>query len=598
MTEPLPLTQIPKKFCKPLVYYICSCYICAMFVQCSSVKRKNKVSYNRKLVVSYRIPGEKHPKVRTVQKLEGLPIAERAKLIYEYGGKKHLTSQEWAVLDELGLLTPEEKPTFQVGDVYRGAGTAVAYKHLRESGMFQVLDQHLKRNTSALLRELIIEQLLYPQSKLSFVRHRQSSLLYVLSGKRLFSEDQVYAALDELNARMTNIKKGLNQKIQSQSTRLLLYDLSNSYFTGTKAELAGRGDSKEKRHDRYIVSYGLVMNEHNMPLDLRIWKGGTADSKTVLSTFKEWKEAYLSPEVPPQEKQAIWVGDRSMSGEPTLDEIQQIGLNYITGLPGSAQQALLLLKHEAQPELFDKKDLASLEHEGKRYVLCCHQSKGYRNERKAFEKRRKVYNALCKIRDTPQNKNSKKLYHRAMKVLEKHQQTKLWDIQVDPIEGNEDKEPRYRLNFQLKRKAVAIQNKIGHYYLLQTDLEKDQISDKQVMQSYHKLMQVEKSFRDIKSQVAIRPIRHRKKERIKGHLYLCYLSLWLSKYIENQWKAQSLSTEVGPTLKQWDRELLLCETVDQNHNVVELKWNEGQNAHRTREEIANYQEDDVLKAKW
>jgi transposase len=56
--------------------------------------------------------------------------------------------------------------------------------------------------------------------------------------------------------------------------------LSNSYFTGNKAELGGRGDSKEKRHDRFIVTYGLVTNQDNMPLDIKIWKGGTADSKT------------------------------------------------------------------------------------------------------------------------------------------------------------------------------------------------------------------------------------------------------------------------------------------------------------------------------
>ncbi|TVQ50356.1 MAG: hypothetical protein EA362_02500, partial [Saprospirales bacterium] len=56
-------------------------------------------------------------------------------------------------------------------------------------------------------------------------------------------------------------------------------------------------------------------NQNNMPLDIRVWKGGTADYKTVLETFKEWKEYYL-PNHKDKNTQAIWLADRSLSGEP------------------------------------------------------------------------------------------------------------------------------------------------------------------------------------------------------------------------------------------------------------------------------------------
>lgn len=567
-----------------------------MFIQCSTVKRNGKVSRNRKLAESYRDPKTKQPRVRTVKKIEGLPIGERAKLIYDHGGKKHLTSQEWDALNDMGLISSQQKASFEVGDVYRGAGTAVAFKHLKESGLFEVLDKHLNRRTSQILRELIIYQLLYPTSKLKFTRQRKSNLLYLLEGKRDFKQDSVYLALDELTSSIEGIKKDLNKKLGIEYQRLLLYDLSNSYFTGTKAELGGRGESKEKRHDRYIVTYGLVMNSNNMPLDIRIWKGGTADSKTVLNTFCEWKKNYL-PHQAHKDQQAIWIADRSMSGEPTLDEVRQIGLNYITGLPGNAQQAMLLLKQEEQPELFDQTELTSMEHEGKRYVLCRHQIKGYRREHQSFSRRRKVYEELKKIQNTPQNKDEKKLYHRAMKVVEKYEQTALWDIKVDRIQGGKNK-GRYILNFSLNRKSAIVHDKIGHYYLLQTDLPEEQISDQQVAENYQALMKVEKSFRDIKSQIKIRPIRHWKENRIKAHIYLCYLSLWLSKYIENQWKTKGLTTEVGSTLMEWDIQLMLCEKVDHNGNVIDLKWNEGKNARQTKEDVEKYGEDEIFKINW
>jgi len=366
-----------------------------MHIQCSTVIRKGKTSRNRKLVESYRDPKTKQPRVRTVQRIESLPVAERAKLIYEFGGKKHLTLDEWSVLSDLGLLA-KQQVNYEIGDVFRGAGTAVAFEHLKQSGMFKVLDKHLSRRGSDVLKELVINQLLYPKSKVQFARQRQSNLLYLLGGKRKYKEDTVYMAMDELASNIEGIKTNLTKQLDTENQTLLLYDLSNSYFTGTKAELGGRGESKEKRHDRYIVTYGLVMNGNNMPLDIRIWKGGTADANTVLGTFAEWKKSYGA-------KRAIWIADRSMSGEPTLEDIKQLELNYITGLPGNTQQAMLLLQQEQQPGLFDKADITSFVHKDKRYILCRHQAKGYRNERQGARRRRKVYEELKKIQLSPQS---------------------------------------------------------------------------------------------------------------------------------------------------------------------------------------------------
>lgn len=557
-----------------------------MYIQCSTVRRKGKPGRNRKLVASYRDPKTKQPRVRTVQRIETLPIAERAKLIYEFGGKTHLTPEEWNVLNDLGLLA-DQQVSYEVGDIYRGAGSSVAFEHMKESGMFKVLDKHLSRRGSDVLKELVIHQLLYPKSKLKFASQRQSSLLYLLGGKRKYKEDTVYLALDELARNIEEIKKNLTQQLDTANHSLLLYDLSNSYFTGTKAELGGRGDSKEKRHDRYIVTYGLVMNEANMPLDIRIWKGGTADAKTVLGTFAEWKKSYKA-------KRAIWIADRSMSGETTLEEIRQLELNYITGLPGNTQQAVLLLQQEQQPELFDKADITSFIHKNKRYVLCRHQSKGYRKEHQGISRRRKVYEKLKKIRQSPQNKDDKKLYHRAMRILEKHEQTAFWNITIKQLSTQEN-EKRYKLNFHLNRETVIAHDRIGHYYLLQTDLDTDQITDKQVVENYKSLMRVEKSFRDIKSHIEVRPIRHWKERRIKAHIYLCYLSLWLSKYIENKWKQRNITTEVSSTLGEWDQQLLLCEKIDPQGNMTEAKWNKGKNAKTVKQQIESYGETRAIK---
>jgi transposase len=558
-----------------------------MYIQCSTVIRAGVVSRNRKLVQAYRDAKTRQPRVRTIQKIERLPLLERSLIIYSKGGKKYLTSEEWLALEEAGLLTQEQVPVFEIGDVYRGAGTAVALEHLNSSGMFRILDKHLNRSSQSVIKELIIHQLLYPKSKLSYTNARKSGLIYLLEGKKDYKEDTVYGSMDQLEMHMEAIIKDLTGLLPKRTKKLLLYDLSNSYFTGTKAELGGRGASKEKRHDRYIVTYGLVMNEDNMPMNIRIWKGGTADVKTVLDTFASWKQLYRA-------SHATWIADRSMSGEPTLEDIKKLDLHYITGLPGNTQEAVLLMKHESQPELFDQIGISSFTHENKRFVLCRHQSKGYRKESQNAEKRRKVYDALLKIHHTPKNKEEKQIYHRAMKVLEKQEQTGIWDITIVPFQAK-DNSTRYRLNFKLNRKAAITKDRIGHYYLLQTDMSEKQIKNELVVDNYQSLMMVEKSFRDIKSQIEIRPIRHWKERRIKAHIYLCYLSLWLSKYIENQWRDREIHKEVGLTLQKWDEQLLMCEKVNAHGEMMEVKWNKGRNAKKTLAEIETFGEISAIK---
>src|SRR5690606_20262602 len=119
-------------------------------------------------------------------------------------------------------------------------------------------------------------------------------------------------------------------------------------------------------------SYGLVTSDDDVPLDIKVWKGGTADVKTVAKTFAGWKERYHT-------SKAIWVADRSMSGEDTLTEVQDMGLSYITGLPAASQLALLDQIHENCPELFDQ-HLTEFAQDNHRYVLCRHHQKGYRRE--------------------------------------------------------------------------------------------------------------------------------------------------------------------------------------------------------------------------
>lgn len=559
-----------------------------MYIQASTVKRKGKDGRNRKLVQAYRDPQTGKPRNRTVQRLETLPILERARLIYGHGGSKHLDANEWLALEQAGDLNQPEIPV-QVGDTYAGGGSAVLAGHLRQTGMEAILRKHLGRETGNIVAEMLRLQVLRPDSKNAYTVSRRQTLGYLLGGKKEVSSDRYYRALDELAKGFAEIRQELNEQYPPRTDRVLLYDLSNSYFCGHKAELGGYGHSKEKRHDRFIVSYGLVLSEDRIPLDIRVWKGGTADNQTVADTFKEWKQTYQADE-------AIWVADRSMSDEPTLSELDKLGLDYVTGLPGQTQKALLKEFYEDQPDLFDQ-PLSELARDGQRYILCQHQKKGYRRAAAQRRARRKVYDGLQAISHSPQNKNRDKLYHRTMKLLERHGQTSQWAITFD--ESTDAKGVvRWKLRFTLNRRLASAIDAMGHYYLLQTSLSGESADTNQVQEYYKSLMSVERCFRTAKSFLDIRPIRHWKKRRITAHIYLNYLCLWMVKYIEKQWRALNYTHEVVPTLRDWDDALRYTELLDKEHQTtVGYEWTKGEQARRVIEEITALGELDMIQPK-
>lgn len=551
-----------------------------MYIQCSTVKRKGKDGRNRKLVEAYRDPKTGKPRNRTVQKLEKLPILERSRIILKYGGQKHLDQEEWKALYNAGDLNRPELQTY-LGDSYRGLGNWVLFQNFKSSSLASILTKHLGTNTGAIIRDLITLQILHPDSKLAYVQKRKNLLNYIVDGKQDYKEDSFYLALDKLEEHFDAIRDDLNASY-TPSSRLLLYDLSNSYFCGTKAELGGYGHSKEKRHDRYIVTYGLVTQQDSMPLDIKVWKGGTADVNTVANTFLEWKEKY-------QCSSAIWVADRSMSDEDTWTNIQNMGMSYITGLPAASQISLLENIHENCPELFDE-TLSEFESKGHRYILCRHQHKGYSREIQNHQNLRKVYEALKKIQASPQNSNKEKLYHRAMKVLEKYKQTQIWKISFDTLLNKKGK-TCYRLVFRMDRQQLRAKNVIGHYYLLGTDLAPKHLTAQQAQQYYKNLIKIERCFRTVKSSLEIRPIRHRKEKRIKAHIYLNFLSLWIVKYIERKWKAKDISCEVADKLREWDASMMLHEIIDKdNKKLIELQWNKGPKAESVLKEAQQYGE--------
>jgi IS4 transposase len=79
-------------------------------------------------------------------------------------------------------------------------------------------------------------------------------------------------------------------------------------------------------------------------------------------------------------------------------------------------------------------------------------------------------------------------------------------------------------------KAKAEENLDGKYLLRTSD---PKLSAEDIALGYKQLLEVERGWRDMKQVIDLRPVYHRKEERIRAHVILCWLALLLARIAEN-----------------------------------------------------------------
>ena len=79
-------------------------------------------------------------------------------------------------------------------------------------------------------------------------------------------------------------------------------------------------------------------------------------------------------------------------------------------------------------------------------------------------------------------------------------------------------------------KAKAEENLDGKYLLRTSD---PKMTAEDIALGYKQLLEVERGWRDMKQVIDLRPVYHRKEERIRAHVILCWLALLLARIAEN-----------------------------------------------------------------
>jgi hypothetical protein len=387
----------------------------------------------------------------------------------------------------------------------------------------------------ALVEAMIAQRLLAPGSTLACARGLGRSTLADELAVAGADEDELYAALDWLGERQEQIERRLARR-HLGAGELALYDLSSSYFEGRTCPLAALGYSRDGRRGTLQIVYGLLTDRAGRPVAVEVFDGSTHDHQTVPAQLDKLKARFGLGEV-------VLVADRGMVTRANLEAIRDAdGVEWITAL--KAPQVKRLARTGAfQPSLFDELNLAEVasdEFPGERLVVC-------RNPLVAQERARKrealltaTEADLAPIRERVERGTLHDVAQIGLavgEVIKRHRVKKHFALDIS--DGH--------LAYQRKTEQIAEEAALDGIYLLRTSVATERLDAPDVVRAYKQLKEVERDFRALKGpELEIRPIHHRLEHRVRAHVFLCTLALYVEWHLRGAWRELTFADEQPP----------------------------------------------------
>ena len=115
-----------------------------------------------------------------------------------------------------------------------------------------------------------------------------------------------------------------------------------------------------------------------------------------------------------------------------------------------------------------------------------------------------------------------------------------------------------QLRWERKEELITQEAQQDGWYLLHTNEPTERCTGQQVLAHYKGLLDVEEAFCELKSYLEVRPVHHRRPDRVVNHVRLCFLAYWLSARLGGEWRAKGETQEVPRILRHLQTIRLGC----------------------------------------
>lgn len=333
------------------------------------------------------------------------------------------------------------------------------------------------------------------------VQHLYRAMDFLLEQEEAVQREVFFATADLLNLEVD----------------LLFFDTTSTYVERDQEEPEGLrryGHSRDQRADLPQVVIGLAVTKEGIPVRCWTLPGNTPDLSTVERVKKDLGGWKLS--------RCIWVMDRGMNSEENRIMLQQAGGHYILGEKMRDAQAAheeVLARggryQKVRDNLQVKEILVGTGERRRRFILVYNPEQAKKDKLTREKTLKRIEGELVALPAQKGQAHKKAvcalLSHRTMGRYLRQQ--KSGTLKID-------------------RAQVKAEERLDGKYLLSTS--DDSLRPEDVALGYKQLLEVERAFRTLKTSLELRPLHHRRDDRIRAHVLLCFLALLLVRVAERQ----------------------------------------------------------------
>ena len=387
------------------------------------------------------------------------------------------------------------------------------------------------------LAHLIIRTI-YSPSELKSMRimDENSAVCELVSGNQEWRPgfQSIYKVAPSLYELKEKLESHLCQKTDDLfniTNRIVLFDLTNFYFEGRKdnSKKARFGRSKEKRSDCRLLVLALCINKEGFIRYSSILAGNTADPDSLPDMVETLNSRTRVPN-DPKDKVLVCL-DAGIATEENLLKIKEKGYNYLCVSrrrladyeTATDAGTVTVLDCKKQPIR-----LTRVKHEegGDYYLEINSPAKQLKETSMNRKFKERFEEELKKAKDSLTKKNGTKNYEKVIERVGRARQkypsiSKYYVIDYIPDEAN----PKNMADIQWRIAVPENVDRDSGIYFLRTNVPT--LDEKATWDYYNLIREIECTNRQLKTDLNLRPIHHKKDDRSDAHLFLGLLSYWI-----------------------------------------------------------------------
>ena len=317
--------------------------------------------------------------------------------------------------------------------------------------------------------------------------------------------------------------------------KIILYDLSNTYFEGRKdnSELAQFARSKEKRSDAKLIALALLVNSEGFVKYSSIHKGNIADSETLEMLIQD-----LSQQSSFIDRKPVIVIDAGIATEANITMLKTKGYQYVCVTRSKLRdyQTTDSPVVHLQDRNGNKIDIRWVrkngDSDGSDSFLYVHSAlKAIKEKSMAAHFSARYEGELQQLSQSIHKKGAVKNYGKVLERIGRIKErypaaNKHYHIEVTEKAG-------IATDMSWKRIERKERSREGVYFI-RTNIENPQ--EARIWDIYNTIREIEASFRVLKSDLHLRPVYHKKDEFTEAHLYLSILAYTVVNTIRHRLK--------------------------------------------------------------